>query len=848
MKTKIATSLVLALAFLALGSAAFAAVPDYLLCDAQPYTIQADGEAYTDIMVQLMTDDGQPVKICGVEVVCESQNIDVLDNGQGGAIVSGTTDEFGRFEARFYSAGSTIWNQGMWHNIGEVVCRALQVDSCTVEVKTAKPPAVDLEISVCPPFEEDNHGSWGFNVLADGESPIYVTAQVEDQWGNPVKEAGIPIRFTAQNSDIFYALQADNPGATIEGRNIVVIETDANGRATAIFRSAGSGSENSGTTMMWVAFLGQPADFRGTRVGTFHEEGVTMREGQIEMCAMPEKILADGTSKMKVCGQLRDVNGHIVKLEGKPVSFISEDLNILVAADPTDPNNPAYAEGYTDEYGLACVEFESAGIMNRNNVGDVIIEGDAEFWNGEYTGELQTRTIQIWPWYIELTASPSVLMCDGVSDVTVTAQLLDEWRKAVYMENFPIFFTLSDDVGLTPRQQVAYTDEFGKAKAVFTTVACDEQYHGGYISVIAAAVSGGEDDDGMESSIEIKIVQPDGLVPEAINVYTDQTLGTQTKPFVILADGESYVELTAQLCEWEEGREFCNPVKKEGVRIEFKTMDANIVDEGPVDAGSDGLNHLYAYTDDEGTATVKFYSAGSVYPQNVGCTEIHVIGVDGLLDPTDAQVCTTKQKGLTPNAIWTWAEPAFITADGISHTKVLGQLMWCQEEILRHCGERGCDQRDWSDNGLMYIDKDYYYCKPVHQEDTTVKFESRGPQYVTGRFGEIIYSTTDEFGVATAEFYSAGMLAHNIGAAPIEAYSMDLYEDIEPLNYLEVTTKEKTWPWCLGEEEGLGPADANDDGIISNIEILQFIGLWYNGEVEDEDLLMAIAAWANQDL
>ena len=235
---------------LLLSGLAFAAVPDQLKCDAQPSVIHATWDtsnpSTTEVTVQLMTDYGNPVRMCGVEIKCESQNPDILNNGSlGGAIVSGKTDEFGRVALTFYSTGNRPANVGDV----DIICRSLQQERCTAHVEVLAHVPDTVKLSKCPngnAFKPNDASIDHSDIIADGESRIIIAAQLKDDENGeyiPVKKSGIRVKFISQNTSIVRAL---------DGTDMVEAYTDDQGVAYATFVSSGSGSENEGPTDIMV--------------------------------------------------------------------------------------------------------------------------------------------------------------------------------------------------------------------------------------------------------------------------------------------------------------------------------------------------------------------------------------------------------------------------------------------------------------------------------------------------------------------------------------------------------------------------------------------------------------------
>jgi len=844
---------------------AFAAVPDVLECDAEPSVIHAtwdqNNSSMTQVTVQLMSADdetypGEPVKMCGVEIKCESQNTDVLNNGVlGGAIAIGTTNKFGRVVLNFYSTGNR--NANVADNV-EIRCRSLQQESCStlVDVKAHVPDMVEL--SKCPngdAFDKETPDIDYPDIIADGVSRIVIAAQLKDDLNPdvPVKKSGVKIKFVSDKTNIVRA---------VDGTDMVEAYTNDQGVAYATFVSSGAGSENDGDVDIMVEVDGGYGILKKTiNVETTLNYGTTNINGQLYVSEFPLQILADGTSTVEACVQLRKDNGHIIRNPpAKVVSFVSHDISQLVPTNPFYTTNPGYAEvededGRFPQGGVYTTTFRSNGIHDQNTLTEARIEASAEFFKNDDV-DVELVDAQYWPEALDVTMSPGKILCDGESKVKVTAQLLDKTNGyPVFMSGRPITFTSRNSELVYDSADVdndghaiivAETNAFGYAYAEFTAKDCKEDNvapGNAYIDVSSIS------DSISVTNTYVTVIQPHGFKPNGINVYTDQDMmgydesnPAHASPSVISADGDKPVYVTAQVCERENPNtadSFCNPVKRAGIRVEFHVMDNTIVMNKDSTEFDSDVDSVYAYTDEEGKATAIFRSSGTIPVSNEGCTKIRVTGQNGeILGNAWAQVCARQDEGMTPNAVWTWAQPAFITADGTSSTVLRTALLWCnwdqiiyEKELYSQRGLSSLTAQTPLELAGMINDStpDYtHYCKPVQLEGAQVKFEVSDPSIVDdGMSGRKIIAYTDEYGHAAATFYSAGFDTPNIGKTEVDVFVDHIGEDVTPLNKLFVTTEEKTWPWCT-EPLTCGAADADTDNnqFIGDSELLHYILNW----------------------
>jgi len=938
--------------FLMIGLTAqtMAYVPDYLASSAQPATIDADGESTTDITVQLMANlDGDMqdvVKMCGIEVTCESQDPDVLHNGNGGALLTGWTDEFGKVTFTYQSTGSEGYNEGDV----DVICRSIQLEETIASVHVETGVATHFHVTMCPKSGYDDLSQGTKNTLgldaheievaqadivADGSSHVYITAQLKNDYENPVHKVGW-VRFKSMNTVIVKTCgAAGQTGTNAFGYNyeivdtgVVLVETDEFGVATAEFCSAGTGSENVGSANIHIESVTFPNVYMNTTtVKTTNQFGTTYKDGFLAMSSMADQIMADEESCVTICSQTRDQDYRIIKKLGWQILLESENTSQLVANPWASETDHGLAFATTDSEGIALHEYCSSGRFDASNTGMAHVRGDSPTSVEVAWTYVDLRTQQIWPRSLEVIATMPLVDCDGDSMVTVTAQLLDKYGLATPLENRLITFESSDISGLKSPADGgtvidAYTDAYGKAHATFVTTDC--KFGGENLPVNVTASTQSISVDQYDT---VNVVKPRGFVPDGVSVYTDQHIvghtdddPTHAKPYVISADGMETTYVTAQVCEWElemcagmvdcnvvnnanyssygdkevicraagctwsnnvcsgvshvecsdfDGEEdvcgavgctygYCNPVKRCGVEIDFEVLDDSVVQnkgtDNPNPTGENGISEVKLYTDDEGKVTAVFRSTGDAPSNKEKCTLIKVDGKNGgLLGTAYSEVCTRGEEGTYPNTIWIWADPAYITADGTSHTVVRGALYDCYVGDLPEA--KSLNQQ----NAYDYL---YTHCKPVHMPGVTVKFETLNTDALDdGMGGYKIYDTTNEFGQAQATFQSKGFDKQHMGPAEIEAWTVGSGEDVIQLNTLIINLEEKTWPWCptysTWFEEGSpeATADVDHDQYITDNELIEYImNVWMNSYdpinnpygQDDTALIQVIVAWLTQ--
>ena len=485
--------------------------------------------------------------------------------------------------------------------------------------------------------------------------------------------------------------------------------------------------------------------------------------------------------------------------------MFSHNSSLLAPYNPTNAIlNTSFPQG-----GIYTLRFTSTGI----NKGTALIQA-----SGSHGFESKNISVQVVAAQrkindINVTASPLTILCDGSSSTKITVQLLDDNGYPVFGNNQPITFT-SNDTSLLVAHNGGATNQskangFGVASAVFKVKDCrTNNPKGGKVKITVTSNSVSKD-------VIVNIIKPRGYIPTGVNVYSDHTLEhrdnnhqnvqkieSHAAPSLISSNGEKPVYVTAQICEWtledpskSEGAvissefdrdgdllndEFCNPVKKEGVNVSFSIVNGNIIKINASDnpnATYMGTNYMVLKTDKEGKATAVFRSTGTTPGTNQGCTNIEITATDTapLDGPAYARVCSVANESSYPNAVFVWAQPAFITADGSSSTTLRAALYWCNNVLMNFFTSHTMEQKSSTNanNGFMPDDltgifgidpNPNGYCVPVQKPGIKIKFESTDSRIVDdGMGGYKIITTTDKYGQANATFYSAGQDTPNIG-------------------------------------------------------------------------------------
>ena len=864
-----------ALAFI-VSPVAFAAQPDGLLCDVQPAQIHATWDSsnpsLTEVTVQLThkyaDNTVEPVRISGIKVLCQSSNTDVLSNAQGGSIVTGETDPYGRVTLPFQSPGNAYTNIGS----AVITCTALQQASCSKTVSVYARLPSRFGVSTCPTNYE-NKG----NIIADGSSKVKVYAQLLDASSHPVRKSGIQVTFQANTTNYLKVCGTTSTGSVTE-------PTDANGVAVAEFCSAGDGTQNAGTTKITVSSTDYPMTSNYTDVVTTKNSSTTYINGQIVLTFNPSTILSDSVSTTQACVQLRKYDGTLLQNPPlKPISLISENPSYLLPVNGNiDPSNPGYTEidGKDSSFpqgDIYTTLFKSRG-PGQVSPETATVQASAEFYSSD-SSDVTLYNDQLWPADIQITESPDQILCDGESTTTITAQLVDAANHPIFMAGRDVTFTLTDTRSLETLDKKAtvtsQTNAFGIATATFKVKDCKEDNAvPGNVSFTVSSIS-----PSVSQSAYVTVILPKGYKPDGINVYTDHTLehrnsahdlsavpASHASPSLISADGHKPVYVTAQVCQWEqrynasdEAYWFCDPVKRSGIRVEFHVLNDSIVMNREANGQTIGVNGdtedtVYAYTNNEGIATAVFNSSGTS-KSNEGCTNISVTGLNSdILGTAYSRVCAKQEEVTSPNAAWVWAQPAFITADGSSKTTLRAALYYCDSMPTtsveqNSSGKTNAAGAQWTPDNLSS------HCTPVQLQGATVKFDSMSPQVLENTLGNYeTITTTNKFGQASAVFKSTGYDHQNVGKSEIKVYvtnNANPSNIVSQLNKLYVTTEEKTWPWSpvSGLSGGAAEADANGDGYITDGELLTYLMNLLQASqftAHLQQVMEAINAWSTQ--
>jgi len=768
-----------------------AAVPDKLECDAQPSVIHATQDpeypSMTEVTAGLFTEDGQPVKMCGIEIKCESQNPDILHNGQGGAILTATTDSEGKATFDFESTSDRPANLGKV----DVICRSLQQESCTAEVEVRERVPGRVEVTACPYAGEQKP-----DILADGKSKVVIAAQLKDRSWVPVKKSGVQVKFVSPRTNILKECDGDVDG---DGLDIIKGYTNSQGVAYAEFCSAGKGSENEGSVDISVQPDGGfDINSEVITIETTLNSGTTTISGQLSMSMMPSQIMADKESTMQACIQLRKKDGHIMKNPPENVvSLVSHNISKLIPVDQEYPaTNPGYTaveeNGNFPQGGVYTAEFKSAGIYNPNSVGDARIEASAEFFSGT-DGTVELKGSQMWPERMNVVPSLDVVGCDGTSTTKITVQLLDAKRYPVWMEGRQVVFESQHPELLVDADDgdaiaKATTNKFGIAHAIFRAKDCKmDNVDGGRASVVVSSIS-----DSISATERIYVRELDGYKPDGVNVYTDQTaLGynsdnpAHAAPALIAADGKKPVRVTAQVCEKED---YLNKEVKtaDGAVITMEDVGDAVkwtidVDENAVDYGAyalvigDGNNIEYQIHSNDGVDPS--YSVGThLYSDYDGgwstATDNTPVSSLGWVSATGK-----RQFSENPDGLFT----VTIRKNRLDLND--GELKWAVSLHSHGTYAKTPSGFTWYDETTENMHESLIekFCNPVKREGIRLEFKVKNDNIVMNKDHDgpedgidYVYLETDKEGKATATFRSTGTTPNtNEGCTNIKVTAQD---------------------------------------------------------------------------
>ena len=273
------------------------------------------------------------------------------------------------------------------------------------------------------------------SLLADGEDTTAIAATLTDTLGNA--SSGIWVRFNVGGAD-----------GTLSGDSAL---SDVNGRASVLFTSAAATSDAVAQVISAAGVLSDTVSIA--------RQGLTLT-----VAVAPDSLPANGRSSANVTARVRKTSGGN-PITGRPVSF-AVTAGLITGSSVLDQQGVARVQLTADDSAGTATITASFGqtLGSAANVVYVGTEGS-----------------------VELTATRGTLLSDGVTNVQVTALVLDELGSPA--EGATVNFSAPDGGRLSPGS--AQTDRDGLATVTFTGFAS----HVDSVLTIDAVTGGGAADD-----------------------------------------------------------------------------------------------------------------------------------------------------------------------------------------------------------------------------------------------------------------------------------------------------------------------------------------------------------------
>jgi len=251
--------------------------------------------------------------------------------------------------------------------------------------------------------------AWPGSIAADASSTAVVTATVTDVQGRPVAD-GTSVAFTTTLGDI-------PPSALTNSGVVTAVLTSSTELGTAVV-TATAGAVCGDTSVQFV-----PGPLAG-----------------VTLVAVPDSIVADGTSTAVIKATAIDAQGHLIASE-VTVNFTTTLGSI---APPARVTSGAVA---------------TATLTSATDLGTAIVTATA----GSFANAIPVEFVPGPPVTVSVTAAPISVVADGSSTAVVTATVTDAWDRPVLDGTEVAFNTTLGDIS-----SLALTSE-GVATAVLTS-------------------------------------------------------------------------------------------------------------------------------------------------------------------------------------------------------------------------------------------------------------------------------------------------------------------------------------------------------------------------------------------
>ncbi|HAT3811113.1 TPA: hypothetical protein I8608_004035, partial [Morganella morganii] len=387
--------------------------------------------------------------------------------------------------------------------------------------------------------------------VADGAASFTYTAQLVDDNGNPIRQAGLDVKWT-QNKGSDVVLSAD------------ISKTNEDGVATITLISTTKAADS---IRVSAQYGGTPV-IQADRTVSFIYNLDSARVSKVDLDGTVTEKIADGRSNFTFTAQLTDNNGNPIRRAGLDVKWTQDkDSDVVLSATTSK----------TDADGKATITLTST----KRSAEDVRVSAQyAE------TAVVQANQTVSFIFNISMATVGTVVLndavmekvADGSSNFTYTAQLVDSNGNNIRRANLDVRWSQNKGAAVKLSSVVSKTDADGKATVTLTstTTAVD--------NVLVSA-----------QYQETAAVPADNTVSFIYNLGSAHvsTVTLDGKDTQKIADGSSFFTYTAQVTDGNG-----NPVRKADLVVNWtQNKKSDVV-----------LSAETSKTDADGIATIKLTS------------------------------------------------------------------------------------------------------------------------------------------------------------------------------------------------------------------------------------------------
>ncbi|GAA0341656.1 invasin-like inverse autotransporter protein [Morganella psychrotolerans] len=451
--------------------------------------------------------------------------------------------------------------------------------------------------------------------IADGTSSFTYTAQLTDANNNPIRQAGLDVKWT-QDKGTDVALSA------------VSSKTNADGKAVITLTSTTTATDDVRVSGQYAQIAAVPAD----RTISFTYQLTSAKVGTVVLSGLVTEKIADGVNSFTYTAQLVDNNNNPIRQADLAVNWTQDkgaDVVLSSATSKTDANGKATITLTSTKKAVDDIRVSAQYEETVKVAADKLVS---------FIFELSSTNVGT----VKLDGAVVQKVADGTSNFTYTAQLVDSNNNPVRKADLVVNWTQDKGTAVKLSAATSKTDADGKAVITLTsttTAVDDVRVNAQYLATAVVPADKMVSFTYQLSSAKVGTVLLDGAVVKKV------------------ADGVNSFTYTAQLVDTNN-----NPVRQ-----------ADLVVNWTQDKGSDVvLSATTSKTNADGKATITLTSTKKavddirVSAQYLTTTAVPADKtVSFIHDLTSAKVSTVKLDGAVVQKI----------ADGVNSYTFTAQLV-----------------------------------------------------------------------------------------------------------------------------------------------------------------------------